>query len=175
MNMQIHGDICTRLPESFELLAWSDMTPIQGIAHFYDDYQQPPAFVHSHDHQLPDDPWKRVHIIGASFPFEVVLRPGLWIDARLSSVWSSTAFQGHPEWDHEIVIPFINDYGSFSFMLPTHWLSKTDRSRPFVFWLDAEEDGTFTAEFAEAGRTRSKREHSGKFMGRALLRVLGVA
>lgn len=165
MNMQIHGDICTRLPESFELLAWSDMTPIQGIAHFYDDDQQPPAFVHSHDHQLPDEPWKRVHIIGALFPSEVVLSPGLWTDARLSSVWSSTAFQGHPEWDHEIVIPFINDYGSFSFMLSFSLAFLTEVVPLFFGWMQRRTAPSRQSSQRLDGRDRKRSTRGGSWAG----------
>lgn len=121
MTQQIHGDICTELPADFELLGSSELTPIQGIAHFYPEGQQPPAFVHSHHHTLPPDPWRRVHII---------------------------AFQGHAEWGHDILVPFIGDY---------------------------EADGTFTPAFAQAARERARRPHQGRELGRAMLKVLGIA
>ncbi|WVQ99799.1 hypothetical protein IAU59_006941 [Kwoniella sp. CBS 9459] len=122
VNMQqIHSDIATEVPSDFELLGYSDKCPVQGIVAFYPDDRDPPAFTHSHAHTLPSEPWSRIHII---------------------------AFQGHPEWHEDILIPFIDNY---------------------------EKDGTFDAEFAEKARKQSKEKHDGERVGKILLRVLGVA
>lgn len=105
--MQIHSDICTSLPSDFTLLASSELSPIQGIAHFYDDDKRPPAFVHS-DEPLPPDPWRRVHMIGSS---------GRKLSSRVHARRLTTApfmrrlpaFQGHPEWvDSVVVRPFYS-------------------------------------------------------------------
>ncbi|CDZ96750.1 Predicted glutamine synthetase [Phaffia rhodozyma] len=82
MMQQIHSDIVREVPENFELLAYSELTPIQGIVNFYDSEDVPP-FTHSEAHTLPDDPWRKIHII---------------------------AFQGHPEWHDGILVPLIDNY-----------------------------------------------------------------
>jgi GMP synthase-like glutamine amidotransferase len=90
MTQQIHGDICTSLPSDFTLLASSAISPIQGIAHFYPEDKRPPAFVHS-DEPLPPDPWRRVHMI---------------------------AFQGHPEWEHSVIVCPFPPLFTFSALVP---------------------------------------------------------
>lgn len=70
MTQQIHADIVKTIPDDFELLAYSELTPIQGVALLYKEGNESPMYQHSYEHQLPPDPWRRVHII---------------------------AFQGHPE------------------------------------------------------------------------------
>lgn len=67
---QIHSDMVATVPADFILLARSEITPVQAICKFYDG--EPPSFTHSDEgHDLPADPWRKIHII---------------------------AFQGHPEW-----------------------------------------------------------------------------
>ncbi|WRT66790.1 uncharacterized protein IL334_003753 [Kwoniella shivajii] len=117
---QIHSDIVTEVPEDFHLLGASELCPVQGIVSLYED-NKPPAFTHSHAHTLPSEPWCNVHII---------------------------AFQGHPEWHEDILVPFIDNY---------------------------EKEGTFDADFAEKARAQSRQPHDGERIGRVLLRVLGVA
>lgn len=63
MTQQIHQDMVHKCPADFELLAWSDLTPIQGICKLYPKDQVIPAFTHSHPRFLAEDPWKHVHII----------------------------------------------------------------------------------------------------------------
>lgn len=116
---QIHSDIVAKVPDDFELLGSSKITPVQGIVNFYKE--DPPAFTHSESHTLPSAPWSRVHII---------------------------AFQGHPEWHEDIIIPFIDDY---------------------------EKDGTFDSKLAESSREQTKKPHDGERVGKVLLRVLGIA
>ncbi|KAK8843924.1 hypothetical protein IAR55_006716 [Kwoniella newhampshirensis] len=118
---QIHSDIVTEVPDDFHLLGKSELTPVQGIVHFYADDKQPPAFTHSEEDTLPGDPWSRVHII---------------------------AFQGHPEWHEDIIIPFIDNY---------------------------EKEGTYDAELANKARKQTKLPHDGARVGKVLLKVLGVA
>ncbi|KAK6907945.1 hypothetical protein I203_101946 [Kwoniella mangroviensis CBS 8507] len=118
---QIHSDIVSEVPSDFHLLGKSQICPVQGIVAYHPEDHRPPAFTHSHHHTLPSEPWCNVHII---------------------------AFQGHPEWHEDILIPFIDNY---------------------------EKKGTFDSEFAEKAREQSKKEHDGERIGRVLLRVLGVA
>jgi hypothetical protein len=63
MMQQIHSDIATDIPHNFELLGYSEKTPIQGLVKFYDEDARPPAFTHSESHTLPAEPWRNVHII----------------------------------------------------------------------------------------------------------------
>ncbi|KAL7409180.1 class I glutamine amidotransferase-like protein [Mrakia frigida] len=116
---QIHGDIVPYCPSTFTLLASSAISPVQAIASFYPG--DAPPFTHSHGHTLPEEPWRNVHII---------------------------AFQGHPEWHEDIIVPLIDNY---------------------------EKDGTFDAEFAEAARQRARSPHDGIRVGAIILRILGVA
>ena len=61
---QIHGDIVKKCPDSFELLASSELSPVQSFVRFYPDSpDDPPAFTHSHGRTLPEEPWRRIHII----------------------------------------------------------------------------------------------------------------
>jgi hypothetical protein len=68
---QIHADIVTEVPDDFELLGYSDLTPVQAIAQFYEDDKKPPAFTHSEENQLSGDPWSRVHVIAFQGAFGV--------------------------------------------------------------------------------------------------------
>ncbi|KAK4054968.1 hypothetical protein OIO90_003309 [Microbotryomycetes sp. JL221] len=120
MMQQIHADCAEKVPEDFELLGWSDKTPVQGICHLYDK-DDVPEFRHSDACCASSDPWRRVHMI---------------------------AFQGHPEWNSDIIVPFIDEY---------------------------EQSGTITKEFAQESRQKAKEHHDGKILGRAILKVLGVA
>ncbi|KAK4050604.1 hypothetical protein OIV83_003330 [Microbotryomycetes sp. JL201] len=120
MMQQIHADCAESCPEDFELLGWSDKTPIQAIAHLYDEGDVP-DFRHSDQCCASSDPWRRVHII---------------------------AFQGHPEWHEDIIIPFIDQYL---------------------------ESGAIDEQTADEGRKRTKEPHDGDILGRAILKVLGVA
>lgn len=87
MMQQIHADIVKVVPDDFELLAYSELTPIQGIALLYDEEAQIPLYQHSHEHQLPPDPWKRVHIIAFQGEFQrnTLLPSALTISPRRSS------------------------------------------------------------------------------------------
>ncbi|KAM0791697.1 hypothetical protein ACM66B_003970 [Microbotryomycetes sp. NB124-2] len=120
MMQQIHADCAEKCPDDFELLGWSDKTPVQALAHLYDE-DDVPDFRHSDQCCASSDPWRRVHII---------------------------AFQGHPEWHEDIIIPFIDQYL---------------------------ESGAFDEQTAEEGRKRTREPHDGQILGRAILKVLGVA
>ncbi|EPQ25925.1 uncharacterized protein PFL1_06599 [Pseudozyma flocculosa PF-1] len=124
MLQQVHGDIVEgEVPQDFELLAWSDQTPIQAIAHLYPADAEIPKFLHTtlaeETEAGPPSPWNRVHVFG---------------------------IQGHPEWDESIILPIIDAY---------------------------EEKGTLTSQQADEARKRTRLEHDGRNVGRALLAVLG--
>ncbi|KAN0059868.1 hypothetical protein ACQY0O_008442 [Thecaphora frezii] len=85
---QVHGDIVQApIPEGFELLASSDMTPIQAIARFYPEAEEVPGFLHAtmaeETEEGPREPWSRIHIIG---------------------------IQGHPEWHEGVILPLVDAY-----------------------------------------------------------------
>lgn len=79
MTQQIHADIVHSVPEGFELLGSSELTPVQGLAAMYEEEEERPAFYHSHEKSLPGDPWRSVHIIAfqgefSAFAFRPFLR-----------------------------------------------------------------------------------------------------
>ena len=59
---QIHQDCVSEMPDQFELLASSELTPIQALAKYYDD-KKPRAFTNAPD-VIPEGKFGQVQIIG---------------------------------------------------------------------------------------------------------------
>lgn len=88
MTQQIHQDMVHKCPADFELLAWSDLTPVQGIVHLYPKDKVIP-FTHSHPRISAEDPWKHVHIIA--------FQASVLSIAPLRRLLIAPPSQGHPE------------------------------------------------------------------------------
>lgn len=89
--------------------------------------------------------WPRV--VGEVGPAASALGAAL-LTLSVSSLTPSLFRTGHPEWGQDILLPLIDGYVA---------------------------SGELDEEFAKGARERARAHHDGESLGRALLKVLGVA